>query len=351
MLSELQNMIYKDCEDVTAKKLHLLDGIRGQCILVTGGTGFVGTWMAELTAFLNDIYRFNTELILLSRRANSFEKKAPHLAFRKDIALVEKDICSVIDLPERVNWIVHAAGVPDNRLHASDPIKTIQTIVKGTNTILETAARHLELKKFLNTSSGLVYGEQPWQLDAIPETFFSGLNSYSIRSAYVEAKRMGETLCAVYCNQHRLPVVNVRPFAFIGPYQLLDRPWAINNFIRDGMLGGPIRILGDGETVRSYMYPSDMAFWIFHILLHGQVGCSYNVGSPNGLTLLELSEKIASYLPKRPDILTRLSSDKSLSRSKFVPDVSLAKTTLGLDISVDIDTAIKRTIMWNRNKE
>ncbi len=67
----------------------------------------------------------------------------------------------------------------------------------------------------------------------------------------------------------KLPVVTARPFAFIGPYQGLDKPWAVNNFLRDALLGVPIRILGDADTVRSYMYPSDMAFWLLAILAEG----------------------------------------------------------------------------------
>ena len=348
MRSELRDIIKKDCEQVTANAADLLSGLRGQCILITGGTGFVGTWLAELIAFLNDSLNFNTQLILLSNRANNFSTKAPHLAVRSDITLIERDIRSVVDIPSEVGWIIHACGNPDNRLHASDPLRTINVIVKGTETILEAATRLPDFKKFLNVSSGLIYGSQPWELEAIPESFMGSLCCDSISSAYAEAKRMGETLCAVYRNQHRLPIVNVRPFAFVGPYQLLDKPWAINNFIRDGLLGGPIRILGDGETVRSYMYPSDMAWWLLRILAQGTVGTSYNVGSPHGVTLQKLSEKIAGHLTVRPEILSRLSSDKSIHRSKFVPDVNLAKNTLGLNINVDLDTAIKRTIIWNQ---
>lgn len=349
MRSEDRDIIHKDCEQVTANSVDLLSALRGQCILITGGTGFVGTWLAELIAFLNDNHNFSTQLILLSGRANNYSAKAPHLAIRNDITLIERDIRSVVDIPDEVGWIIHAAGNPDNRLHASDPLRTIHVIVKGTDTILEAATRLPDLKKFLNISSGLVYGSQPWELEAIPETFMGNLDCDSISSAYAEAKRMGETLCAVYRNQHRLPIINARPFAFIGPYQLLDRPWAINNFIRDSLLGGPIRILGDGETVRSYMYPSDMAWWLLRILVQGTSGTSYNVGSPHGVTLQELAEKIAGHFPVRPKILSRLSSDKSLRRSKFVPDVNLAKNTLDLCINVDLDSAIKRTIMWNRN--
>lgn len=348
MRSEHRDIIRKDCEQVTTNAVHLLSALRRQCILITGGTGFVGTWLAELIAFLNDNHSFNMQLILLSSRASNFGAKAPHLAIRNDITLIERDIRSVVDLPDKVGWIIHAAGNPDNRLHASDPLRTMHTIVKGTDAVLEAATRLPDLNRFLNISSGLVYGSQPWELEAIPESFVGGIDCGSISSAYAEAKRMGETTCAVYRNQHRLPIVNVRPFAFIGPYQLLDRPWAINSFIHDGLLGGPIRILGDGETVRSYMYPSDMAWWVLRILVQGIVGASYNVGSPHGVTLRELAERIVNHFPVRPEIILRVSPRYALFRSKFVPDVSLAKNTLGLNISVDIDTAIKRTIMWNR---
>ena len=167
-------------------------------------------------------------------------------------------------------------------------------------------------------------------------------------SAYAEGKRFSETLCATYRNQHRLPIVIARPFAFIGPYQHLDRPWAINNFINDSLRGGPIRIQGDGETIRSYMYASDMAWWFLNILAQGQVGKSYNVGSPQEISLAHLAEKVANNFPIRPKIILGVSSDRNLHRSRFVPDVSLARNTLKLNEAVDLDTAIQNTIKWNQ---
>jgi nucleoside-diphosphate-sugar epimerase len=341
-------IIREDCENATSGSIPMLKPLKGESILITGGTGFMGAWLTEMIAFLNDNYEFDTRVILLSSRARNFSAKEPHLALRQDVTLIEKDIRSVFEIPEEVGWIIHAAGNPDSRQHASDPLKTIGVIVNGTNTILECATRLPDLKKFLNISSGLVYGSQPWEMDAIPESFFGNLDCGSVSSAYPEAKRLGETLCAVYRNQHRLPIVNVRPFAFIGPYQLLDRPWAVNNFIRDSLLGGPIRILGDGETVRSYMYPSDMAFWILSILVNGAVGSSYNVGSPCGLTLQHLAEKIAICFSNRPKVISHISHDDKLRRNKFVPDVSLANNALGLSLKVDLDSAIRRTILWNQ---
>ena len=119
MKSEHRDIIHKDCEQVTANSVDSLSALRGQCILITGGTGFVGTWLAELIAFLNDNHDFSTQLILLSGRANNYSAKAPHLGIRNDITLIERDIRSVVDIPDEVGWIIHAAGNPDNRVHQS----------------------------------------------------------------------------------------------------------------------------------------------------------------------------------------------------------------------------------------
>lgn len=216
MRQDLIDIIKDDCEQVTTGVSTALSALKGECILITGGTGFIGTWLTELVAFLNDTHNFNTRLILLSGRAYNFSAKAPHLAMRKDVVIIERDIRSLLDIPSDVSWIIHAAANPDNRLHASDPLKTMDVIVKGTESVLMAATRLPNLQKFLNISSGLVYGSQPLELETIPESFRGTLDFASIGSAHAEAKRMGETLCAVYRNQHRLPIVNARPFAFIG---------------------------------------------------------------------------------------------------------------------------------------
>ena len=348
MKSELLQIIEDDCHSVTENSVSSLSTLRDTCILVTGGTGFIGVWIAELITFLNKNYQFNTRLILLSRRANSLSLTAPHLANLKNVTLIEKDILMAVDIPSEVNWIIHAAGTPDNRIHASEPLRTMNTIINGTDTILSACTRLPNLQKFLNISSGLVYGVQPWETNKIPESFRGVAEFSSINSAYVESKRVAETICAVYRNQHRLPITNARPFAFIGPHQLLDRPWAINNFIRDALLGENIRILGDGNTIRSYMYPSDMAFWLINCLLHGSVGASYNIGNPVGISLYQLALKIADNVHPRPKIVSRLSEDNVANTSKLIPDTTLAERSFSLKLTVDLDTAIKRTILWNQ---
>jgi len=348
MNANLLEMIHRDCHEVTAASLPTLAPLKGECLLITGGTGFMGTWLAELIAFLNDTYNFNSKILLLSDRAYSFSAKAPHLAVRKDISLIDRDICSIVGIPSEVSLIIHAAATPDSRLHASEPLRVAQVITNGTASLLASASRLPRLKRFLNISSGLIYGPQPLDLERIEESFCGGPNCSSPSSTYAEAKRYAELLCSIYRNEYKMEIITARPFAFIGPYQLLDRPWAINNFIRDGLTGGPIRILGDRETLRSYMYPSDMAFWLLAMLLHGVPGFSYNLGNPNGVTLGQIAEKVANCCPVRPEISANLAENAKIHRSSLVPDVSLAQKTLGLKLLVDTDEAVRRTMLWNR---
>lgn len=350
MGSEKLEHIKRDCEEALAGSVSMLSALKGEKLFITGGTGFMGSWLAELLCFLNDNHGFGVGITLLSGRAHDFSAKAPHLALRKDVKLIEQDVRNLMEIPDDVAYIIHAAASPDNRINASDPLRTMHVIANGTDAAVAAASRLSNLKKFLNISSGTVYGPQKPDMESMPESYSNGPDCSSALSAYAEAKRFAETLCSAYRSQFKMDIVTARPFAFIGPYQLLDKPWAINNFIRDSLLGGQIRILGDGQTVRSYMYPSDMAFWLLRILADGVSGLAYNVGSPHGITLLELAEKIASHFPTPPRIITGAATGGVIGRSRFVPDVSLAQNTLGLSIKVDLEETLKRTILWHQRQ-
>lgn len=351
MLSEHIESIQADCRSVVADRTGELDDLRGSQILILGGTGFVGTWLAELLSLLNDDHDFQVRILLLAPHAHDMRAVKPHLAAREDIRLIEADVRGLTELPAGVDWIVHAAASPDNRFHASNPIRTLETNVQGTLAVLTAAARLPDLRKLLYLSSGLVYGDLPDDLRGIPEDRFGGADCHSFASAYAESKRAAETLCASFRSQQGLPIVVARPFAFIGPYQLLDRPWAVNNFLRDGLLGGPIRIQGDGTTVRSYMYGADMAYWLLRMLVAGRPGAAYNVGSPHEICLKDLASKIAQLVPGRPRVEIGKLRGGRTPRAHWVPDVSLARRELGLDLRVDLDTALLRTLRWNQIKE
>jgi dTDP-glucose 4,6-dehydratase len=343
MKNKQLKIIENDCDEITSGAVDTLEMLRNKRVLIIGGTGFVGKWLTELVISLNDHYNFNTNLSLLSRQPEIIYDQMPHLMKRKDVSLIRQDVRNLVDVHSDVSYVIHAAASPDSRVHSSDPIQTLSVIVNGTNAVLSAISDHPTLKKILYISSGLVYGSQPLDLLYMDEKYRGGPMCNSITSIYAEAKRCAEALCAAYSSQYKIPVIIIRPFAFIGPYQSLDKPWAINNFLRDGISGGTIRILNDGETVRSYMYASDMAFWTLRILIEGISGIAYNVGSPYPVTLKNLAEKIAINFTPRPEIRTGTLFDDPKYRSRFVPDVSLAKS-LHLDLKVNLDDALKRTL-------
>lgn len=340
------DLVLEDCDAVIQQDLQALNHLKNDTILITGGTGFVGTWLLNLLTHLNESYQFNANIIVLARQTEAFKSKHSYLTKRSPIQFINQDIRYLSDLPADINWVVHAAMTPDNRFHASNPIETMSIIADGTLSLLNNLQRLSNLKMLLNISSGLVYGSQPNELSAISEQYLGAPKIGTVSSAYAEAKRYAETLCGSARSQAKIPTIIARPFAFIGPYQSLEAPWAINNFMRDAIQGNTIRILGDGKTLRSYLYASDMAFWLLKMLGNGQSGDIYNVGSDQVIALEQLALLVANHSHQKVDV--KLQCTASDNTAHFIPDIAQASNHLQLKPSVDLETAIKRTMAWNR---
>lgn len=120
---------------------------------------------------------------------------------------------------------------------------------------------------------------------------------YNQHTEYADNKRKWELECLnSECN-----VVIARLFTFFG--ERLDANKAIVQFVRAARAGEPLRIWGDGNTVRSYMYGSEMGKWMWAILLKGQNGEAYDVGSDRPITMLELAQMVASNYTPKPKII------------------------------------------------
>lgn len=342
------NQVREDCRQALDGRSDALRALRGTTVLVVGGTGFVGTWLAETLACLNDDFGFDCRIVLLARGTERFAAARAHLASRPDVRLIRADVRHLPELPRETGWIVHAAATPDNRVHASSPVETMSAVVEGTAHVIRALDPLEDFRRLLYLSSGYVYGGQPWDLPAVPESFPGAPELGSASSAYSEAKRCAETLCASARSERRVPVAVARPFAFLGPYQPLDTPWAANNFLLDALSGRPIRIQGDGETVRSYMYASDLAYWLLRILTADEPGRAWNVGSPHATTLRALAELVAAQVKPAPEIRLHAASHGGVPRTRFVPDVSAARKTLGLEARVPLAEAVEKTLRWNR---
>jgi dTDP-glucose 4,6-dehydratase len=164
---------------------------------------------------------------------------------------------------------------------------------------------------------------------------------------YPNAKRFAETICSAARAQSRIPVLVARPFSFIGPYQSLETPWAQTTFLTDALRGKSIRVLGDGQVVRSYLYGSDAAYWFLKILTAGQGGDVVNVGSPVGITLQDLAKEVAKNFNPSPEIMFN-TAPRSLGRSaQLLPNTNHAQIEYELSVITPLEEAIKLTVQWH----
>jgi dTDP-glucose 4,6-dehydratase len=201
----------------------------------------------------------------------------------------------------------------------------------------------------LFTSSGAVYGRQPPELERVSESYAGAPNALDPRFAYHEAKRLAELLHVAAAQRSGVRPKIARLFAFVGPYLPLNAHFAIGNFIRDALDGGPIVIRGDGTPIRSYLYAADMATWLWRILVHGEAAVAYNVGSEMPISIEATAQAVAACagLPPQSVEIRGKHAPNALAQ-RYVPDTGRARAGLGLQTTISIAAAIERTMAFYR---
>src|SRR5471030_1016778 len=245
----MPNPLAHDLDHVLAQTHGLWERLRGARLFITGGTGFFGCWLLETFLWANDHLRLDASAIVLTRDGNAFEKKAPHLAQHHAVTLHHGDVRTCAFPDGTFSHVIHAATDAVPARDFRDRLLVFDTIVEGTRRMLE-CARRSGARRFLLTSSGAVYGRQPAELTHLLEEYAGGPDPAAAGDTYAEGKRAAEMLCALHADADLQPVI-ARCFAFVGPYLPLDAHFAVGNFIRDGLQGGPIRVTGDGPPRRS----------------------------------------------------------------------------------------------------
>lgn len=317
-------------------------------IFLTGGTGFIGSWLLEAIAYANDIDHANIEVTILTRTPMGFKEKNPKLFEKSYFRYVAGD---VIRLPESLKslrpytHLIHAATDASAELNEVNPLQMFDTVVLGTRQILDFAVQQ-KISKVLYLSSGAVYGQQAQGVEFVAENSLSAPDCLNPKNTYAEGKRASEMLCAIYGKQLGCDIVVARIFALLGPLLNLDIHFAAGNFIRDALSGKKISVLGDGRPERSYLYPSDLIVWLLAMLTHGKSGAAYNTGSEEGISIADLAKLTSSLLGDKGYEVLGL-NDSGWNPGRYVPSNQLIRDELGVKQTVDLAEAIQRTAYWN----
>jgi len=332
-----------DLEHILAHTSGLWEPMRGRNIFVTGGTGFFGRWILESFAFTNGRLGLGARMTVLTRNPAAFAARAPALAAHPHIRFIRGDVRSLeCGRSEKYSYIIHAAAEPGS----NDFLGTFDTIVEGTRAVLEFALG-AGAERILLASSGAVYGPQPPDITHVSENYSGAPDCTRPASAYGEGKRAAESLCAAWHARHpALEPVIARCFAFAGPFLPLDGQFAVGNFIRDALRGGPIKIAGDGTSLRSYLYAADLAIWLWTMLFKGAAVRPYNVGSGAEVSILEVAKAVASSFPGDIPIEVAGKPTPGAAPLRYVPAVARAESELSLRPWIDFPTAVRKTVEW-----
>src|SRR5882724_2620993 len=361
-------LLPEDIEHVLTGTSSLWEDLRGQTLFVTGGTGFFGCWLLETFVEANRRHNLQAKAMVLSRDPEAFARRVPGLAGCAELIWIRGSILDLtVEYVSRqlretssntgglgtVKAVIHLVTEANLNATANKPLTAIDVIAQGTRNALEFAAA-AGASRFLFTSSGAIYGRQPTDLPAIPETYTGAPNHLDATSTYAsagEAKRYAELLCAAFARERGLGAVIARGFSFVGPYLPLDSKFAIGNFLDDALHHQPITIKGDGTPLRSYLYAADLTIWLWTLLFRGTAGRAYNLGSENPVSIRETAEIVRSTLGTGDPVSVLNTPIPDRLPERYLPSTQRARDELGLNEQIDLPEAIRRTAAWYRKRD
>lgn len=312
--------------------------ISGKSFLITGGSGFLGSWLSE------KIESLGGKVTILDNLSSGSRDNSEHLKAK----FIQADVCDTQTMPGKLDYIIHAASIASPDYYQKKPIETIWANTKGLHNMLA-LAKQKKVKGFLFTSTSEVYGNPPDKFVPTPETYYGNVNSYGPRSCYDEGKRCGEAYCYTFFHAFGTPVRLARIFNTYGPRLRAKEGSSygrvIPRFVNQARANDDITVFGDGLQTRSFCFVDDQIDGLLRLLLtDGLDGEVVNIGNDDEKTIKELAKTIKSAVSSNSKIAYRpLPKDDPMRRC---PDLRKARRLFGFKTKVKLKEGLKETIGW-----
>ena len=302
-------------------------------IVITGGSGFVGSYLCE--RFINDGHN----LIVVDNLLTGSTENISDLMDNENFSFIEHDVQNHIEIENKVDYVLHFASAASPKAYTEHPVNTLKAGSIGTLNTLGLAKKHNS--QYLLASTSEVYGDP--LISPQNEEYWGNVNPNGERSMYDEAKRFAEAAVATYSRSYDIKAKIVRIFNTYGPRMQLNDGRVVTNFIFQALQDNNITIYGDGSQTRSFSYVEDTVDGIISLMQSNEYDV-FNIGNPNEITVLELAQKIIELTNSKSEIVFKsLPSDDPKQRK---PDISKAKSKLGWEPKVNLEDGLIKTIDW-----
>ena len=309
------------------------EAFAGARVVVTGGAGFVGSWLCER------LLELDADVVCVDSFLTGSPSNVAHLQDHERFALLEQDVTEPWSGDGAVSHVFHLAS-PASPIHYLElPIETMRVGSVGTMNALDLAER--AGARFVMASTSEVYGD-PLEHPQT-EGYWGNVNPVGPRSVYDEAKRFSEALTTAYRTHRGVNTAIVRIFNTYGPRMRPDDGRAIPTFISQALAGRPITVAGDGSQTRSICYVDDTVAGILALAASDEAG-PINIGNQDEMTMLELAERIRTLTGTSSAIeFIDLPTDDPKVRR---PDTTRAEQLLGWKPQVHPDDGLRQTLAW-----
>jgi len=305
-------------------------------ILITGGSGFIGSHLSKHYAEKGDsIYIIDN--LITGNRKNIASIPANQITFlEQDLITTDLSVLPHIDI------CYHLASPASPIQYKKHPIETMRVNSEGTYRILE-LCRNKGCDRMVLTSTSEIYGdplEHPQK-----ESDWGNVNTLGDRACYDEAKRYAESMVMTYHRSFTIDTRIARIFNTYGSYMELNDGRVVSNFIIQAIQNYPITIYGNGTQTRSFCYVDDMVLGLVSLgETEGIEGEVINIGNPDEKTVLELAEIIKDMTDSTSEITFEGIGQDDPKKRK--PDISKANKILTWEPKISLNEGLKKTIEY-----